>query len=467
MPKQPQILVLIGFVLVWVGQSALGLVESTGADGSNARAVHEQGIIGKGINVAMLSSGNALQTHEAFSGKAVVNHDFSGKGHAPNTHDTQVAAIVVSRGGSGQHADCRGVAPGAILHSARISDGVLSLAVVDRALHELIVNHGCRVVVTGIQMPSNSVKPDGQSPWSRMYDYYAEHYDVVFANASGNSESSITVFGDGYNGITTAGLALDENGRHRRIGAISNPGPTADGRRKPELAAPAQRQMMPTAAANTAWAAAGTANGETSFSAPHTAGAAALLLEYAAQTPTPHDDKSLTIKAVLINAADPNINDKADASTQPDELVWHPHRGFGRLDTARALQLLKAGQVRPDTVIRQSAGWAYETMDSYEAHTYRLDGKKGQRLVITAVWHRRLERHSFAAYRPENPSFNLLMQIKSANGETLFTESDFKNNLRKAGVVVPADGTVSILLQNQSLQSDRAYALAFEWISTN
>lgn len=455
--------ILLGIILILAGQSVFGLVASTGPNGSNAQTVHAQGLTGKGVNVAMLSSGNALQTHEAFAGHAVLNHDFTGKGTAPNSHDTQVAAIVVSRGGSGEQSDCRGVAPGATLHSARISDGILSLATVDRALHELIVNHGCRVVVTGIQMPSSSVKPDGQSPWSRMYDYYAEHYDVVFANASGNSESAITVFGDGFNGITTAGLALDDEGRHRRIGAISNPGPTADGRRKPELAAPAQRQMMPTSANNAAWAAAGTANGETSFSTPHTAGAAALLLEYAAQTSTPDDDKSLTMKAVLVNTANPDINDKANAATQPDELLWHPHRGYGRLDAARALRLLEAGQVRPDTAIRQSAGWAFEKMDAYEPHTYRLEGKKGQRLTITVVWHRTLERQSFAAYRPENPSFNLLMQIKSATGETLFDESDFKNNLRKASIVLPIDGTVSILLQNQSLQSNRAYALAFEW----
>ena len=64
--------------------------------------------------------------------------------------------------------------------------------------------------MTGIQLP-----PTMDPNWSRMYDYYAEHYDVVFANAAGNSypnDSNISVFGDGYNGITTGGLAEPNTG---------------------------------------------------------------------------------------------------------------------------------------------------------------------------------------------------------------------------------------------------------------
>ena len=448
--------------------SAWGLVESVGPNGTNARILQKQGLTGKGIHIAMLSSGNALAAHEAFllpdSQCAVTNYDFTGKGVSAASHDTQVAGIIVSQGGK-QYPDCRGVAPGSRLHSARISDGGLQISTIDRALRELIVNKGCRVVVTGIQLPSRSMSPNGASAWAMLYDYYAEHYDVLFANAAGNGESAVTIFGDGYNGITTGGLALNDKGQYRIAGSISNPGPTADGRRKPELMAPAQRQMAPNASNAAAWSAAGSAGGETSFAMPHTAGVAALLMERAAQTPSPDDDKTLTIKAVLVNSTDPNLLDKSNAATNPAETVWHPQRGYGRLDAAQALTLLDAERIRPNTTVSAVAGWGFETLDAYGQHLYRISGLKNQRLVVTVTWHRKLTRTSAASYVEERPRFNLLLEIKSLDGQTLFSESDLKNNLRKASLPLPADGLYQITIENQSYQSGRDYAMAFELIS--
>jgi hypothetical protein len=67
---------------------------------------------------------NVLATHEAFllsgGGGSVTNYDFSDKGLLPNSHDTQVAGIIVSQG-SAQHPDCLGIAPDSRIHSARIS----------------------------------------------------------------------------------------------------------------------------------------------------------------------------------------------------------------------------------------------------------------------------------------------------------------------------------------------------------
>lgn len=445
--------------------SAWGLVESTGPRGANARCLHDRGITGSGIRIAMLSSGNVRATHEAFAlpdgQSAVTNHDFSGKGFALSAHDTQVAAICIARGGT-PCPDCRGTAPGARLHSARISDGAISASTIERALRELIVHHECRIVVTGIQLPSASARPDGSSIWAKLYDYYAEHYDVFFANAAGNSDSAVTVFGDAFNGITTGGLALDSDGDWRITGSISNPGPTRDGRRKPELMAPAQRQMLPGAANDTAWAAVGSSRGETSYAAPHTAGVAALLMQRAAQTETPDADKTLTLKAILINTADPNLLGKANRLTHPEENVWHPHRGYGRIDARQAIDLLDAGRVRPDTTIARPAGWAYETLDDRQRHTYRIPAQKGQQLTVTLTWHRKLIRQAALAYIEEAPRLNLALEIKNPDGTTLFTEADPDNNLRKAALTLPQDGQYTLTIRNLTSQKNRHYAIALQ-----
>lgn len=442
-----------------------GLVESVESKGINARVVHRQGVTGSGIHIAMLSSGNARASHEAFSlpdgQRIITNYDFSGKGIAATSHDTQVAAIVVSRGGA-DYAECKGVAPGATLHSVRLSDGSISASVVERALHAMVVNQGCRVVVTGIQLPSTSSKPDGTSVWANLYDYYAEHYDVFFANAAGNSESAVTIFGDGHNGVTTGGLALDEYGRWFKTGSISNSGPTVDGRRKPELMAPAHRLMLPSASGYSVWAAGGSPRGETSFAAPHTAGAAALLMERAAQTETPYGDKSLTIKAILVNSADPNLLGKSNRLTHPDENVWHPDRGYGRLDVGRAINVLDAGRIRPETTLSAAAGWAYETMDSDQRHSYRIAAKKGERLVVTLTWHRKQIRIGTLLFAEERPRFNVLLDVRSPDGTVLFSESDEDNNLRKASLILPEDGEYTLIVRNPTHQQRRDYAMAFE-----
>ncbi len=456
-----------GILCILCGHT-FGLDESAGSAGINAQIVHEQNITGKGIHIALISSGNVLATHEAFllsgGGGSVTNYDFSDKGLLPNSHDTQVAGIIVSQG-SAQHPDCLGIAPDSRIHSARISDGALSATVLDRALEQLIANQGCKIVVTGVQLASSSSTPNGSSTWAKMYDFYAEEYDVIFANASGNSETVVTVFGDGYNGLTTGGLALDAQGEYRIVGSISNPGPTSDGRQKPDITAPAHELMVPNASSTTAWSNAGTSAGQTSFAAPHTAGVAALLLERAGQTTTPYDNKSLTIKAIMINTANPNLFDKSRNWTNPGQTVWHPHRGFGRLDAGRALALLNAGRIRAGTTpLTIQAGWSFEKLSYYDQDTYRIKADKKQRMVLTLTWHRKLIRYSATAYAEEVPRFNLLLQVKAPDGQILFTESLLKDNVRKADLLLPADGIYEILIQNQSYQKNREYALAIELI---
>jgi hypothetical protein len=223
--------------------------------------------------------------------------------------------------------------------------------------------------------------------------------------------------------------------------------------------------MLPNAGGDTAWSAAGSSRGETSYAAPHTAGVAALLMEYAARTETPLDDKSLTLKAVLVNTADPDLLAKANRLTHPEENVWHPHRGYGRLNAARAFDLLSAERIRPDETTSAAAGWAYETLMENQRNIFRIEAHKGQRLIVTLAWHRKLFRSDTLLFVEEAPRLNLLLEVRAPDGTALFAESDDDNNLRKAALTIPLDGRYTLIVRNQTRRPSRDYALAFELLN--
>ena len=142
----------------------------------------------------------------------------------------------------------------------------------------LIDANNCRVFVIPIQLagyPAN-----GSSIYSLMVDYFAETDNVILALASGNDLSNPSVFGDAYNGITTAALIDEPNDFYLRVGNKSNPGPTIDGRNKPEISSPGSSQTTPSIWSDTS-SYSTVKDGATSFAVPQTGGVAALLLEYA------------------------------------------------------------------------------------------------------------------------------------------------------------------------------------------
>ncbi len=456
-----------------------GLAESTGPDGSNAKAVHELGETGEGINVGLISADNTRVTHEAFKNAQgdpnAFAYDFTGDGIQYSNHDTWVAGVVASRGGAAYPNDL-GVAPGANIHSARVvdnGDGINS-TYITAALDYLISVKNCRVIVTGIQLYDSILAiPDGNSIWTKIYDYYAYNDDVVFANAAGNFiydscgiliTDRITIFGDAYNGITTGGLRVTDPDVYGRIGSISCEGPTQDGRNKPELAAPVQNQTVPSGGSDTSWLTWTSYGGETSLSAPHTAGVAALLLGLADDSGDPSDGHNEVIKAVIINSTFPNINDRNNNPTTGQ--THHNQRGYGRIDALRAYQLLNTSAITQGEQTTQEKGWAYTTMTSwYEEDSYLIYGEKNERLVLTVTWNRRVNKNIHGNYSEESsPKFNLDVTIKNPNGQTIFSETDTLNNLEKVDLLLPSDGVYEVLLKNTT-KKNRSYALAFELLA--
>lgn len=459
------------------------LEESTQQGGSNAVAVHNLGETGEGVNVGLMLIGNVRTTHEAFTDDNGVSHafnrDFTGGGISISSHDTQLAGIISSRGGVAYPNDI-GVAPGADTYCARVID---NWTVLNNAFNWLIDTNNCRVIVTGFALIGPA--PDGNSQWTMLYDYYAYQYGVIFANPAGNENTFVAILGDAYNGITTGGLRLnDPNNQYeyRRVGSISGSGPTPDGRRKPDITAPAQSQTVPTSGSDTTWTTVGTTYGETSYSVPQMAGAAALLIGLADDTAEPNDNSSEVIKAVVVNSAMPNVNNKTGVSTNPADSnnTWNAHRGYGRLDVLRAYQTLNTNEVEPDLSITQDKGWGSGRLEQDQNNIYTISVVTRCRLIATVTWQRRIEwvdeRHGIP------PQYNgiiepdelhpyladLDMIVYSPNEpNAIFSEDVFgidpNNNLEKCDLLIIEPGDYTIIIANDSTNGEAAdYGFAFE-----
>ncbi|MBN2019493.1 MAG: S8 family serine peptidase [Sedimentisphaerales bacterium] len=457
------------------------LKESTGPGGSNAIAVHNLGQTGQDVNIGVILSRSVRTTHEAFKDANGVSHafnlDFTGDGNSIFWHDTQLVGPISSRGGV-SHPNDIGVAPGADIYCARVVDdnNSVSWSNFNNALTELVINQQCRAIVTGFQI--DGLSADGQSPWTMLYDYYAYENNVIFANAAGNIYPEITIFGDAYNGITTGGLRLNDLNNpydYRMVGSVSNPGPTVDGRRKPDITAPSQQQMTPTSSSDTDWRNSGTSGGETSYSMPHTAGAAALLLGLADDTEDPNDNRSVVIKAVLVNTAMPNINDKAGASTNPADSnnTWHRDRGYGRLDVLRAYLLLDTNEIKPNTLILQDRGWVFGRLEPDQNDVFTISVTERFRLSGTLTWHRRIlwtDKNPIGVLESDELTVYLadLDMILYAPGEPnpIFSTDvpDFDpNNLEKCDLLLESPGDYTLVIENDSANGESAdYGFAFE-----
>jgi hypothetical protein len=336
----------------------------------------------------------------------------------------------------------------------------------DSALKSLITNHNCRVIVTGFELTDSS-DANGDNPWTLLYDYYAYQYGVIFANAAGNEYTYVAIFGDAYNGITTGGLRLSNPSNqfdYRWVGLASGSGPTTDNRRKPDITAPAESQIVPTSGSDTAWTTVGTINGQTSWSVPHTAGAAALLLGLADTTAGPNDNNSVVIKAVLVNAAMPNVNNKAGVSTNPADSnnTWQADRGYGQLDCLRAYQTLDTNEVEPGTIITQDRGWGYGKIAKGQSNTYTIHIAQRCRLIATTTWQRRVD-SNLTAYLA-----NLDMTVYSPyEPNAIFSKAQFgydeSDNLIKCDLLILTPGNYTIKISNNSTTSETAnYGFAFE-----
>ena len=152
--------------------------------------------------------------------------------------------------------------------------------------------------------------------WDQPFDQYAEQNNVLFINAAGNPDTP------GSNGTPMSPSTM-YNGICVNATGVATKGPTADGRSKPDLIAPA---------------------GETSFAAPVVTGAATILLQAANNNAGGPNTAAAagdirTMKALLLNGATKPAG-WSHTSTAPLDPYW----GSGIVNVYQSYQELAAGR---------------------------------------------------------------------------------------------------------------------------
>ena len=357
------------------------------------------GYTGAGESVAVLDSG-VRTNHPAFAGKTINSQVFLSYGStdpcfADNAsspqdlmgHGTHVAGIVMSQGsmeGSINWTHYQGVAKGIdALYNLKIGylialtqacsgETTEKLAVADMrdvadALDWLVANSPASVVNLSYGLPTNTAGDLG----AQMFDYYTDTYDLSAAIAAGNS-------GTDYADVSTPSIAYNvlsvgnwdtgglPNNSHEVMNPTTSTGPTEDYRQKPDIAAPGTN-IYSTAYD---WDGNGGANPDfvphtgTSMSAPHIAGALALLRSALPAT----TEAGPIAKAILINSAD-----------TPNYTPWQPDRGFGYANMSTAWNQRTLYDIA-------SLGGAAGA-PTFKLYTVPLSG---ERYIATAVWNRHM-----------------------------------------------------------------------------
>jgi hypothetical protein len=174
---------------------------------------------------------------------------------------------------------------------------------------------------------------------------------------------------------------------------ISSGGPTEDLRSKPDLIAPGSA-IVPQAFSEDGYT---TVTNATSLAAPLTAGAAALLLQYAYEDPTlsaelVQSPLNCVIKAVLMNSAKKLpywhkgwISEEDDQTSPLDRL-----QGAGALDAAAAKAQLAAGKQPPGEV--RAIGWDSRSLSQMDTFLYLFESPDPNAvLTATLTWNRHYE----------------------------------------------------------------------------
>ncbi|MBM3746394.1 MAG: hypothetical protein FJW34_11410, partial [Acidobacteria bacterium] len=254
-------------------------------------------------------------THPAFAGKTIqhrvchaaassdpVYADNPGTGDDLQGHGTHVGGIVMSQGAS-ECTDCRGVARGLdVTHNLKAG----WLATGGGGYMYWSDGRAC-IDAEGSNPEAHNLSFGGETAsdytsMAQWIDAAIRNFAFDFTVSAGNSGPSNTLFSDpavAYNILAVASMN-DQNTTARsddRISSFSTRGPTASGRRKPDLAAPGHSINAPRHTWETA---SDFVNfGGTSMAAPHVAGAYILLWDVGLWGMPTH-----ARKALLINSAD-------------------------------------------------------------------------------------------------------------------------------------------------------------------
>jgi serine protease AprX len=243
---------------------------------------------------------------------------------------------------------------------------------------------------------------------TRAFDAFVYTYQIPLAIAAGNgggTQRTLFTPAPAYNGIAVA--ASNDRGTVSRdddvIASFSSKGPTAAGRKKPDVTVPGENITTTTGAGSSFSTASGT-----SLAAPHLAGALALLHDVGIHDP-------LMLKAVLINSAE----DRGDVG-------WDRNWGWGYVDLRSAMRHVINRQYSTGSV--KPAGMSGSV--AYFRTRLPAGGK------VTLVWHRHAGFSVSQGYTYLRSLANLkLTLIDESTGNVIGTSASTIDNVQQ--VVVP------------------------------
>jgi subtilisin family serine protease len=296
-------------------------------------AVHELGLHGEGVMVAVFDTGFDTLAHEAFAAMSIVDrHDFvngdddvaNGSDRGEGSHGTMTLSVL----GGYAPGHLIGPAFNAAFILAKTEDTSSETPVEEdnwAAAAEWAEARGADVISSSLGYLTYdpgfpSYRPEdmnGQTAISTRAADLAGERGVVVVNSAGNAGPSTlhNTLGAPADGrlVLTAGAVTSSGTR----APFSSVGPTADGRIKPDVAA----QGVAVTAAGPGTASGYTSVNGTSFSCPLTAGVVALVLQ--------------ARPSARVRELEEILRATASQAGQPDNLL-----GWGIVDASRAVQAI-------------------------------------------------------------------------------------------------------------------------------
>ena len=318
------------------------------------------------------------------------------------------------------------------------------------------------IIYPGVAIPARVVNqsfifdPSEELLADTNYDNCAARYGTIFVSgiAGVNNVEPICAPGTCYNGIGVGAY-----------GAFYLPGPTTDGRCKPDIAAPDQAQAP---------------YGAVSYATPYVSGAAAILVQAAsrgdggAHTNAAGDLR--TIKALLLNGA-VKPSDWTNGTASPLDARY----GAGVVNVFNSWKQLKGGQHAfiesttnssggahpPGTNTNNEpvlVGWDYNTnsttttSDTVKHYYFNLPGGDSFTLTATLVWNKQCEKTNIN-------NLNLFL-YNTANSNLVTCSTSMVDNVEHIFLPELTSGRYDLQVLKRGVvtqvSTSETYALAFE-----
>jgi subtilisin family serine protease len=443
---------------------------------------------GANVRIGQIEPGEPRATHNMLG---VANVTLRGVGSANSNHATGVAGILIGRpftpGGQPQ---ITGVASGATLFSTGYTRFQRPANAADFVGG---VNFMTGNNVNAVNMSSGFfdaanrfiIGENGSGVEALIVDRTVRERDIVWVQAAGNCGAAaplcsragartIIVPGDAYNSITVGRTGQNAAGNasedYTRVGNPSSRGPTGDGRHKPDVVAPGGLILMPSGGNNTDFQ----TDSGTSFAAPHVAGTAALLRQYATQQGlgTGH----LLQKVTILNGASKHVRDPANgdrswpaayAAQNPDPLnatvPLDNAMGVGQLNALAAVRQYRPGS-RSDVGLQSSTVGAGGT-NTFNLFVGRQPLTQGSLVTATLTWDRTVTLNAgadptMAGSYTVTPLPNLNLELVNRATGVVARSNSTLDNVEHIYFNVPATGNYDLRVINRGATAS-TYALAW------